>query len=117
MAERVKTRREFTQNVNMEATYNLDLKNPMDASLAGAQIRFNKSAESAQDIVNAAAMTSALKIKDPSAQGPQVIRVDEIYVMSKKGAADVKTENPDMVTKFENAGYSLVGVETREVMG
>ena len=117
MAERVKTRREFTNNVQMDAEYNLDLKNPMDASLIGAQIRYNKGCESAQDVINAAAMTSALKIKDPNAQGPQVIRTEETYVLTKKGSTPVKTTALDVVDRFEDRGYVLSGVETREYHG
>jgi hypothetical protein len=117
MAEKVRTRREFTNNVQMDATYSLDANNPLDASLIGAQIRYNKGCESAQDVINAAEMTSALKIKDPNAQGPQVIRTEESYVLTKVGSPVVKTTSTAIVEKFEQTGYVLTGVETREYTG
>ena len=117
MAEKVRTRREFTNNVQMDATYSLDSSNPLDASLIGAQIRYNKGCESAQDVINAAEMTSALKIKDPNAQGPQVIRTEESYVLTKAGSPPVQTTKLEVVEKFEARGYDLSGVETREFLG
>ena len=117
MAEKVRNKREFTNNVQMEAEYVLDANNPMDASLIGAQIRYNKGCESAQDVINAAAMTSALRVKDPNAQGPQVVRTEEVYVLTKAGATPVKTVSTAIVEKFETSGYVLSDVETREYMG
>ena len=115
MAEKISKRYDRTNRVQMDSEYALDPKNPLDASLIGAQIRFNAGAESAQDVANAAEMTSAFKVKNPNNTGPKTVFLAEVYKLTNgTDTIEVSKEACDM---FRDEGWKLTGVTTRKIQG
>tara|TARA_Y100001968_G_C18850212_1_gene477740 strand:- start:99 stop:446 length:348 start_codon:yes stop_codon:yes gene_type:complete len=113
MAERIRKQREYTSTVRMDNEYKLDPKSPLDASLIGAQIRFNKHAESAQDIINAAEMTSGMKVRDANHSAPQTVYVEDVYVLTDgKDTIEVSLE---AVAMFQADGWKLVTQKQRKI--